>query len=364
MDGVDAAIVRFADNSCETIGTQKFAYPESLRSRLISAIQDADTCTIDEFATLDILVAECFRDAVHDLLASLSLTASDIAAIGSHGQTLRHQPDATPPFTVQIGDPNHIASGTGITTVADFRRRDVAEGGQGAPLAPAFHQWLFAGESDRVVLNVGGIANITCMPTNGKVCGFDTGPGNTLLDAWNHQHNLTPFDEDGNWSAGGTVLDDLLEDCLDDDYFRAPAPKSTGFEYFNLRWLAEKLGPDNTADPRNIQSTLCELTASTIAAAIKEQCTSTVSILVCGGGVHNRDLMSRLERKVAPAKCESTASHGLDPDWVEAAAFAWLARRTLKGLTGNLASVTGAKRECILGGIYRGQGQGPPGFCR
>jgi anhydro-N-acetylmuramic acid kinase len=350
MDGIDAAIVRFGNTGMDLLATRSMPYPARLREQLLAARQDAGLRTAAEVPELDRAVGECFRDAARAVLAAAGVDAARIAAIGSHGQTLRHEPGREDPFTLQIGDPEVIVDGTGITTVADFRTADIALGGQGAPLAPAFHEWLFRRPGrTRVILNIGGIANITLLPGDGAATtGFDTGPGNTLMDAWIRRHKAEPCDSDGAWAASGTVNHDLLARLLADPYFHAPAPKSTGFEYFNLDWL-DGMGAA-PLDPADAQATLCELTARTIADAVASV---AEEVLVCGGGVHNAELMRRLRAALGGIPVQSTAVAGLDPDWVEAAAFAWLAMRTLAGLPGNLPSVTGASRESVLGVVHR-----------
>lgn len=352
MDGIDAALMRFGDHSCETLATHSEPYPLELQQRLRVAAADPDRLSVDTIGSLDQWVGECFRDASLALLATAHTDACEIAAIGSHGQTIRHRPQAERPFTMQIGDPNVIVNGTGITTVADFRRRDVAAGGQGAPLAPAFHAWLFGKTSNhRVVLNIGGFANITVLPPGGAATGFDTGPGNALMDAWIRRHRGSDFDDRGSWATSGKENAGLLARLLDDPYFYTPPPKSTGFEYFNLGWLERHLGTAS-AGPADVQATLLGLTATSIRDAIRCHVPQTTNIVVCGGGVHNAALMTRLSIELAPAKIVSTKTLGLDPDWVEAAAFAWLARQTMLGLPGNLPAVTGARCPEILGGIY------------
>lgn len=350
MDGIDAALVRFGDTGMDLLATLARPYPGPLRERLIAARQVTGLRAPGDVPELDRAVGDCFRDAANALLAAAGVDAADVAAIGSHGQTLRHEPGGDHPYTLQIGNPEVIATGTGITTVADFRAADIALGGQGAPLAPAFHEWLFGQPGrHRVVLNIGGIANVTVLHGDGApTTGFDTGPGNTLLDAWTQRHKAEPCDRDGAWAAAGRVDGDLLDRLLADPYFAAPPPKSTGFEHFNLKWL-DRFGVA-ALDPADVQATLCQLTAQTIADAIPGE---TQEVLACGGGVHNAELMRRLRSALADAKLRSTAIAGLDPDWVEAAAFAWLAMRTLAGLPGNLPSVTGAEREAVLGVVHR-----------
>jgi len=353
MDGIDAALVSFEASSVNLVQTLEHRYPDDLRNSLLRAVREPQRCTVDDIGALDRRVGLCFRDAGIAIQEGAGIDAARIRAIGSHGQTLRHQPDAPHPFTMQIGAPSIIAAGTGITTIANFRSSDMAHGGQGAPLVPPFHEWLFheAGKR-RVVLNIGGMANITVLAAGDeKTTGFDTGPGNTLLDAWIERHMGKSFDKDGAWSASGEINKDLLARLLADPYFRKPPPKSTGFEYFNLDWLeaADIAG----LDPVDVQATLCSLTAASVAMAIQTVAPKTSEVFVCGGGAKNREIMRALEATLPDAQLKSTVALGLDPSWVEAAAFAWLAMRTLHGLPGNLPSVTGASRATILGAIYR-----------
>jgi anhydro-N-acetylmuramic acid kinase len=354
MDGIDAAILRFGNRRCDVVSAACIPYPDSVRHSLRAVREDPGICTIDMLGKLDREVGECFADAAAGVLSKNGIAAEKIVAIGSHGQTLRHQPDAMPPFTLQIGDPSIIAARTGITVVADFRRGDMAVGGQGAPLAPAFHQWLFShNHGNRVVLNIGGIANITVLPVNGPVTGFDTGPGNTLLDAWIREHLNRDFDQDGGWASQGRASEKLLFALLQDPYFAEQPPKSTGFEYFNLEWLERKIA-ESKARPakQDVQATLAELACRSIADAIMLHAPGTTEVFTCGGGFHNRDLMLRLGQHLPGVSIQSTSAHGLDPDWVEAAAFAWLAKRRISGKPGNLPSVTGASRPVPLGGIF------------
>ena len=361
MDGVDAALVRFGDRTCELVATLQQPYPAALREELRQASQNPDNMPVDHLCSLDSRVAESFAETATALIDTARADARNIAAIGSHGQTIRHQPGGKPPFTLQIGDPNIIAVRTGLTIVADFRRRDIAEGGQGAPLTPAFHDWLFADKfAHSVVLNIGGFANITVIASSSdETIGFDTGPGNTLMDAWISRHKSVAYDDSGNWAESGTVSDQLLRQLMSDPYFSAPPPKSTGFEYFNLDWLQESLRSAGIVDSiatEDVQATLADVTARSIADAVMSHAQHTEQVYVCGGGVHNEHLLRRIRAYLPGIACVPTTECGLDPDWVEAVAFAWLARQTLSGLPGNLPSVTGASRSAILGGVYFGAG--------
>ena len=280
--------------------------------------------------------------------------SAEVRAIGSHGQTIAHHPRALHPCTVQIGDPNVIAERTRITTVADFRRRDLAAGGEGAPLACAFHRAAMSRpDRQRAVVNIGGIANITILPADGDVTGFDSGPGNTLMDGWAERHLGVDMDRDGAWASAGRVDETLLGRLRADPYFEKAPPKSTGREYFNLNWLEGRLHSERrTLPPEDVQSTLCALSAATIAHGIEEFAGREAEVLVCGGGAHNPALMEALRQRLPARKLETTAAAGIGPDWVEAAAFAWLARQTLCGMPGNLPAVTGARRSVVLGAIH------------
>lgn len=352
MDGIDAALVEFGDASLNILHTCAYPYPPALRQRLLTAISIPLEQKIPDVAELDHDVGECFRDATLALLHDAEIAASAVTAIGSHGQTLRHQPNAEQPFSLQVGDPTSIATGTAITTIADFRSADIAVGGQGAPLAPVFHEWLFrlAGKN-RCVLNIGGVANVTVIAADNDTVGFDTGPGNSLMDAWIRKHRDEAFDFDGRWARMGSVNQDLLGRFLSDPYFGAAAPKSTGFEHFNLGWI-EAHGTESL-DPCDVQATLCALSAATIADAIKRFEFELSDLLVCGGGVHNDTLLHELAVRLPGLPIVSTSTAGLDPDWVEAAAFAWLAMRRLHGQPGNLPSVTGARSTVPLGIIHQ-----------
>lgn len=350
-DGIDAALVRFAPRA-ETLVARTFPYPEALRAQLLQLSQQGASLTLDDIGALDARIGDAFADAAEALIADSGMARAAIRAIGSHGQTLRHRIDASPRFTMQLGDPNRIAERTGIATVADFRRRDVAAGGQGAPLAPAFHAaMLHSRDEDRAVLNLGGIANLTLLPRDGVVRGFDTGPANGLMDAWIARHRGVAYDAGGAWAASGRVDTGLLAALCADPWFALPPPKSTGRDQFHLGWLDVHLAGDRHR-PEDVQATLCELTATTVADALRRHQPDTRRLLVCGGGVHNRLLLARIGARLPGVATESTAAHGLDPDFVEAMTFAWLARETLAGRPGNLPGVTGARGPRVLGAIH------------
>ncbi len=354
MDAIDAALMDFSNHQCKIVASHSHDIPVELEQRLQQLIQ-SETFNIREFGALDIELGKLFADACKRLLQQNKIEASEILAIGSHGQTVFHAPDSTPPFTLQIGDPNTIAYLTGITTIADFRRRDMAAGGQGAPLVTAFHNRFFRShEHNRVILNIGGIANITYLAANSKipVFGFDTGPGNCLLDSWILQHRNQHFDKDGEWGATGKINRTLLQILLADDYFLMTPPKTTGREYFNLRWLQQHTFDD---EPQNIQATLEQLTIESIAAAIDKHAPNTEEVFICGGGAFNPSLRQGLNKRLANIRVTTTTDLGTNPEWVEAAAFAWLAKQTLENKPGNLTEVTGASEAVVLGGIYPGK---------
>lgn len=360
-DGIDAALVRFAGGQCTLLLGRTYPWDGVLRARLIELGQGAPAQSIEELGTLDVRIGESFADAARALIQEAGIAADAIHAVGSHGQTVRHRPagangDGRHPFTWQLGDGNVVAERCGMTTVADFRRRDVAAGGQGAPLVPAFHAaMLQSADEERAVLNLGGIANYTLLPRSaaadpGDVRGFDTGPANALMDAWCERHCAQPFDADGAFAARGELDRVLLERLLDEPWFALPPPKSTGREQFHLDWLQARLAGGE--QPADVQATLLELSAITVADALLAQQPLTQRVLVCGGGVRNERLIARIAALLPRARVESTALHGIDPDFLEAMAFAWLARQTLAGLPGNLPGVTGARGPRVLGVVY------------
>ena len=352
MDAIDAALVDFDEAPLRIVATSATPFPPSLKARVAALIDGPGHVALDEVGQVDVEIGKAFASAGIALLADNGVGAGRVTAIGSHGQTLRHRPDLPSPFTWQIGDPNVISELTGIAVVADFRRRDVAAGGQGAPLLPVFHDQVFRSDSeDRVIVNLGGIANITILSRDTRVTGFDTGPANRLLDAWVSTHRNSPFDADGAWAASGTVDSTLLRELLDEPYLALPPPKSTGRELFNLPWLQGKLGLFSRR-PHDVQATLQQFTAETVAAAVRQHAPGA-ALYVCGGGSHNAGLLAALAALCAPNRVTTTDALGLDPDFVEAVAFAWFAKRTLEGMTSSAGSVTGAKGARILGGIYR-----------
>lgn len=351
MDAVDAALLRF-EPRLQLLGHHSLPLPDALREALRRLAAERSPHPLQCLGELDAHIGELFAECTLALLKQSGLEGNEVAAIGSHGQTLYHAPHGDTPFTLQIGDANRIAARTGITTVADFRRRDIALGGQGAPLVPAFHKALWhSEEEDRAVLNIGGIANLSLLPAapDVPVRGFDTGPGNTLMDAWCREQRGEPYDSGGAWAAGGEVDEALLSSLLSDDYFSASAPKSTGPEYFSSDWLKDRLSDQPV---QTVQATLLELTARSIAEALQREAPATRRLIACGGGINNSALMARLASLLPAVTVESSTAHGLDPQWVEAAAFAWLARETLAGRPGNLPEVTGASAACVLGAIY------------
>lgn len=356
MDAVDAALVELRGDHIALVACRSLPLPDALRAALIEASHDHHT-PIAHIAELDVRLGRLFAEAALDLLRANAVAAAEVRAIGSHGQTVYHRPQGDAPTSLQIADPNLIAELTGITTVADFRRRDIAAGGEGAPLVPAFHDAVFrSAAEDRVVLNLGGIANVTLLPRDRAVPvrGFDTGPANALMDHWVHRHRRAAYDDGGAWAASGRVQPSLLTALLREPYFTQPPPKSTGRELFNPGWLNALLMQAGAGlAPADVQATLCELTAVSVADAIQQQAPSCARVLVCGGGAYNATLMARLAALLA-RPLESTARHGIDPKWVEAMAFAWLARQTLLGRPGNLPAVTGARAPVVLGAIYPG----------
>ncbi len=356
IDAVDAVLVRVDGESLQLIDCLEYPISHDLKEE-IAQLSHSGNNEIERMGSLDRRLGQLFAQACLQLLQQAGIDPQRVRAIGSHGQTIRHFPPSAgnssrTAFTVQIGDPNTIAEITGITTVADFRRRDIAAGGEGAPLVPAFHAALFSDPSkSRAIVNIGGIANISLL-WDGQVSGFDSGPGNTLLDHWIKTRRNRAYDANGDWAAQGWVQEALLERLLMHPYLRLPPPKSTGKEAFNMAWLNQQLSAMPDLSAVDVQATLSELTASTIADAVATSDNNIDEIYICGGGAANDDLMHRIRNRTGSAHLGTTTELGCDPAWVEAAAFAWLAFRRMEGLVGNVTQATGAGGERILGGVY------------
>ncbi|MEE8108024.1 MAG: anhydro-N-acetylmuramic acid kinase [Gammaproteobacteria bacterium] len=353
LDAIDGALLSFDSELPAIISTESHALPASLRQELLRLFESPEQADLRMLGKLDRELGECFAGTATRLIAKSAIDAGAVVAIGSHGQTLWHEPGENG-FTWQMGDPNIIAARTGIKTVADFRRMDMALGGQGAPLAPAFHRVVFAGADEyRVVVNIGGISNLTLLDPEKTVHGFDAGPGNVLMDAWCRRHQEQKFDRAGEWAASGSVIPELLDLMLAHEFFGKSPPKSTGREAFHLAWvdgLISKL--ELSPHLQDVQATLAELTASAIGNAVRDHAAESVRVLICGGGAKNLHLMKRLRAHLQRRSVSTTAEYGLDPDWVEAAAFAWLARETIAGRAIDLPAITGSSKAAILGGIY------------
>lgn len=353
LDSIDAVAVGFTPDF-HLIASHTEEIPDQLKDQIRQLMLPGNN-EIDLLGVVDINLGKLFADAVNNLITDHQLDRSQILAIGSHGQTIRHRPESG--FTLQIGDANVIAEQTQITTVADFRRRDMAAGGQGAPLVPAFHEALFRTiNTDRVLLNIGGMANITYLPKDQtqSVLGFDTGPGNILINAWIEKQKGLNFDEDGAWAALGKINNDLLRDLLKEEYFHAPPPKSTGRELFNLKWLEGILDKHSQLAEADVQATLTMLTVETIKGSLLEHLPGeSFELLVCGGGSHNKHLMQLLQKALPEISVAPSNNAGLDADWMEACAFAWLAKQCMEGKPGNSPTATGACGERVLGTIYQ-----------
>ena len=369
-DSIDAVLLDLSSETPQLLMTHsvslanlKLPNQTSIKAEIqaLAALGDNELHRMNQ---LDRALGQLFAQATNELLTKSKLSPDKIMAIGSHGQTIRHYPTSNIPstntdiaYTVQVGDPNSIAQLTGITTVADFRRRDIALGGQGAPLVPAFHQSVFEKPGfSRAVVNIGGIANITLLGGDGSpLLGYDTGPGNGLMDKWIQQHQKIDYDDGGQWASQGNIIDPLLESLMNTPYLEELSPKSTGPELFNSNWLHQHLVPFIKSSPTDVQATLLEFTAQTITQALKRHTPIPREIFFCGGGAYNTALMQRLETLLHPNLIASTAQLGIPPEWVEAAAFAWLAKQTLEGKPGNAPTVTGATEQAVLGAIYPGK---------
>lgn len=351
LDGIDAVLADFTAGGPQLRGHVRHGLASELRAALL-ALNAAGENELHRAAVAGQHLAHACAAAVGDLLLQVDVTAEEVRAIGAHGQTVRHQPEAG--YTIQVNAPATLAELTGIDVIADFRSRDIAAGGQGAPLVPAFHAAVFRGEVPRAVVNIGGISNLTGLPAHGdalQVVGFDCGPGNVLIDLWANEHLGEPVDRNGRWAAGGRVDDKLLQAMLDDAYFALAPPKSTGRERFNAGWLREKLA-QSTVDPRDVQATLTQLTATAIGRAINDYFAEAEQVVVCGGGAFNATLMRKLAEATEPREVVASDALGIAADQVEALAFAWLAREFMAGRAANLPAVTGALGGRVLGAHY------------
>ena len=348
LDGIDVALCTFEDASCQLISTQFMPYPADVKVALLALHMPSEN-ELETSILLGNQLARLYAEAVNKLLTAAQITAKDITAIGCHGQTIRHRPELR--FTLQIGNAALLAELTGISVVNDFRSRDIAAGGQGAPLVPAFHQAIFGNpHKNRAIVNIGGIANITYLSTNAPVLGFDSGPGNMLIDSWIKRHLNQDYDADGVWAATGVVLDSLLFNMLAESYFALPPPKSTGRDLFNDDWIKQHLLYPHLR-PQDVARTLTALTVQSIYDALKK-CGDVDEVYICGGGAHNNCLTTSLQALLGNVPVHTTKTLGIDVDWVEAVAFAWLAKQTIENKPSNLPAVTGAKGLRVLGAIY------------
>lgn len=358
MDGIDCVAIKLQNQKLELLASHSSKYPEDLRQQLFSICANPNISLL-QFGRLNVAVGKVFGKTINTLLSANHLNPKIITAIGSHGQTIFHSPGNPDAFSLQIGDPNTIASLTGITTIADFRQRDISVGGQGAPLAPLFHQYFFYNKDlARCILNIGGMSNITWITRkpDSTPIGFDTGPGNALMDLWISRWKCKPFDAGGEWASSGTVHTALLDRFLKEAYFQKSAPKSTGRELFNQCWLDQCLADFDSIAPADVQRTLLELTARSVTDAITQtsptESDSGKELLVCGGGVYNNLLMSRLQQLLPAFEVKSTAACGMPPDWIEASTFAWLASKTINKEKIDTGILTGACQPVVLGGVY------------
>lgn len=356
IDGIDSVLVDFSKTPPTLVATHTEPISAALRADILTLCAD-HSISLTLLGETDTALGRIFAHAAINLLQKCSVATTEIVAIGSHGQTVKHHPKGESQFTLQIGDPNCISELTGIPTVADFRRKDMAAGGQGAPLTPVFHQSFFASDKQRkAVLNIGGIANISLLEhAHHPLIGFDTGPGNVLMDSWINFKQGTAYDKNGDWASCGTSNSELLDSMMREPFLSLPFPKSTGRELFNLPWLESHLAQHPVSADQDVQATLLEFTAQTIANSAKWGEEEIEELIVCGGGANNEALMLRLRALLSPIAVLSSAEAGLSPDWVEGVAFAWMARKTWRGEAIDCRSVTGARHPCLLGGIYKAE---------
>ncbi len=349
LDGIDVALADLSGDSIKLIATHYQAYPQDLKDALLVLHHPAPN-ELHQAQIIANQLARDYADATSALLQTVDIPAHKIRAIGCHGQTIRHRPELG--YTIQLGNAALLAELTGISVISDFRSRDIAAKGQGAPLVPAFHDRVLRHPNiHRVIVNIGGISNLTDLPPDRPTIGFDCGPGNLLMDAWIQKHQGSAYDKDGAWAASGKVIPALLENLLNEPFFNAVPPKSSGRDLFNLHWLKQHLGGDEV--PENVQATLLALTVHSIADSIQRFCHGAQEIYLCGGGAHNQALVRGMNAALPQCSIQLTDVLGIGADWLEAIAFAWLAQQTLQGKSANLPEATGASHPCILGAIYQ-----------
>jgi len=349
LDGVDTALVDLSACQPQLLAKHYLPFSNALKNTLLALHQPGHN-ELHQAQLTGNALARLYAEATAAVLQAANIAPDQVRAIGCHGQTIRHCPEYG--YTLQIGNAALLSELTGITVISDFRSRDIAAGGQGAPLVPAFHnQILRHPDIHRVIVNIGGISNLSNLPPHRPATGFDCGPGNMLMDAWCMQHTGKPFDDNGAWAASGNVLPALLEQMLDESFFALPPPKSSGRDLFNMAWLQNKLRGGELAE--DVQATLLEMTCRTIAQSIQQHCVGATEIYLCGGGAHNQTLCIRLAALLSDCTVQTTNALGVDSDYMEAIAFAWLAQQSLCGKPANLPLVTGAKHSCVLGAVYR-----------
>ena len=350
LDGIDAVLADFSSSSPSLLHACYRAYDPGLRNRLLELHLPGHD-ELHRAAMVGNELAHHYAQAVAELLRECNVKTAEVAAIGCHGQTVRHCPQPGRDYTIQLYNPALLVELSGITVVADFRSRDIAAGGQGAPLVPAFHKVLFSHpQVHRAIVNIGGISNITDLPPNGEITGFDCGPGNIIMDAWCLRHTGNTYDNNGSWAASGGVIPALLDKLLAMPFFPLPPPKSAGREIFNLAWLESCLSGDEL--PADVAATVLQLTVASIAGSISDYFPHVTEVYLCGGGARNGALVARMRTAMTGKKVELTDSLGVDVDWLEAFAFAWLAKQVLHGMPASLPSVTGARGARLLGAIY------------
>ncbi len=354
-DGIDAVAADLSDDQFQIAAFCTYPYSDELNQQLQPLLDAEHDIDLNTLGLIDAKIGDAFADAAKQIIHTAGWHSKNIAAIGSHGQTIIHSPDTNPPFSLQLGDANRIADQTGLTVVADFRRADLAAGGQAAPYAPLIHRALFQTiDTNQAVVNTGGIANVSWLSadTDQPVIGFDSGPANCLMNAWCRQHLQQPFDDQGQWAASGQPQTRLLENWLADEYFARPYPKSTGREYFTLDWLKNRTPNLSGYQPQDIQATLLQLTVISIRDAI-QQCGDADKVIICGGGAHNLHLMKSLSEAMPGIPVTTTDALGISADAIEALLFAWLAKQRLQHQFIDTRSITGANRPVLLGNLFQ-----------